>query len=88
LSRFAFATCSRAFGITNTLNVGDARWDSFQKAIEMRNRITHPRTPEDLHLSDEDFEQIKLALFWFSENQLVRFFVESCGSPGFQFTQL
>lgn len=66
--RFAFATCSRAFGIANTLNVGDARWDSFQKAIEMRNRITHPRTPEDLHLSDEDFEQIKLALFWFSDN--------------------
>jgi len=66
--RFAFSTCSRAFSIANTLNVGDARWDSFQKAIEMRNRITHPRTPEDLHLSDEDFEQIKFALFWFSEN--------------------
>jgi hypothetical protein len=66
--RFAFATCSRAFGIANTLNVGDARWDSFQKAIEMRNRITHPRTPKDLHLSEQDFEQIKLALFWFSEN--------------------
>jgi hypothetical protein len=34
----------------------------------MRNRITHPKTIEDLHLSDEDFAQIKLAVFWFSEN--------------------
>jgi hypothetical protein len=66
--RFAFETCSRAFGIRNTLNVGDSRWDSFQRAIDMRNRITHPRTPEDLHLSDEDFAQIELAISWFSDS--------------------
>jgi hypothetical protein len=66
--RFAFESCSRAFGIRNTLDVGNTGWDSFQKAIEMRNRITHPRTPEDLHISDEDFAQIELAISWFSHN--------------------
>ena len=43
-------------------------WDSFQRAIEMRNRITHPRTPEDLNLSKEDFNHIELGATWFSDN--------------------
>lgn len=66
--RFAFEAGRRALHLRFTLNVGDARWDSFQKALEIRNRITHPKIPDDLHLSEEDLAHIKSAFNWFAEN--------------------
>jgi hypothetical protein len=46
---------------------GSSQWDDFRKAIAIRNRITHPKSAEDLHLSKADVDQVTNALFWFLE---------------------
>jgi hypothetical protein len=66
--RFTFEMYSRALGLTNTLNVGDSGWDSFQKALTMRHAITHPRTIEDLHLTDAHYDEVERATLWFSNS--------------------
>ena len=55
-------------GLHHKLSVGDARWDYFQKSLAIRNRITHPKTPEDLHFKEEEFDYIVYGLQWFVEN--------------------
>lgn len=44
---------------------GSREWDGFRKAIAIRNRITHPKSANDLHLSKADVDQVTRALFWF-----------------------
>lgn len=46
---------------------GASEWDGFRKAIAIRNRITHPKSAADLHLSKADVDQVISALFWFLE---------------------
>jgi hypothetical protein len=45
---------------------GDSGWDAFRKALIVRHRLTHPRGPSDLEISDEEFLSAKTALHWFS----------------------
>ena len=66
--RFAFDAGSRALGLHFKLDVGDARWDSFQRALIIRNRITHPKTSADLFFKPGESEHIKNALDWFADN--------------------
>lgn len=42
-------------------------WDRFRKAIAVRNRITHPKSVGDLHVTEDDVDQVTNALFWFLE---------------------
>ncbi|TAD83881.1 MAG: hypothetical protein EAY70_01665 [Sphingomonadales bacterium] len=59
--------------IANRLNdidhfdFGASEWEGFRKAIEIRNRITHPKSADDLHVSKTDVEQVMNALSWFLE---------------------
>ena len=39
-------------------------WQKFMKAIMIRNRITHPKKPIDMIISDEDLHLISLASIW------------------------
>ena len=42
----------------------DIGWDRVQKAIEIRNRITHPKSIDDLDVSIDDAENAQAAFFW------------------------
>ena len=46
---------------------GTAEWDGFRKAIGIRNRITHPKSADDLHISKADVDHVLDALYWFLE---------------------
>ncbi len=39
-------------------------WHRFRKAIAIRNRITHPKRPTDLSISDDDIKDVESAFFW------------------------
>ncbi|KFG89166.1 hypothetical protein BV98_002993 [Sphingobium herbicidovorans NBRC 16415] len=49
------------------VDFGVAGWSALKKAISVRNRITHPKQPEDLLLSDDEIEAAKAGFFWFSD---------------------
>jgi len=41
-------------------------WDAFKKAIKIRNRIAHPKTPEHLSVSEDEFKIVENAFMWAS----------------------
>ena len=40
-------------------------WKEFHDAIEIRNRVTHPKTKDDLSVSQEDYDSVIKGLQWF-----------------------
>lgn len=46
---------------------GDDGWRAFSEAIEIRNRVTHPRSREDLWLTDKDLDVVDRAVLWFED---------------------
>jgi len=39
-------------------------WDAFMKSVKIRNRITHPKSIEDIRISDADFDAVHDAVEW------------------------
>lgn len=67
--RFAFKAFARACDSDFELNVGDSvKWGAFREAIEIRNRITHPKSQEDITISSEEINTTIQAFTWFLEN--------------------
>ena len=67
--RFAFSAATRAFQVKFELVVDDEGWSTFKDALGIRNRITHPKSIEDLKLSDEEVQTVTDAGSWFLHNQ-------------------
>ena len=67
--RFAFTSAARVFQVQFTLVVNDAGWSTFKEALVIRNRITHPKSTNDLKLSDEEIQTVADAGTWFLGNQ-------------------
>jgi len=67
--KFAFTSAARAFRVAYELQVDDAGWDNFKKALLIRNRITHPKTIEDLQLSDKEVQTAADAASWYLKVQ-------------------
>lgn len=65
--RFSFEMYSRALGADYDLDVGDTQWRDFLKAIEIRNRLTHPKSPDDLEVSMSDIQCVSEPGKWFIE---------------------
>ena len=64
--RFAFMTFSDLFGVDIDLETGSHHWKNFKDSIGVRNRITHPRSAEDLLISDEEFAKCQDSSYWFN----------------------
>lgn len=64
----SLAAVYRAMAECLNLNTDDffgvSEWEGLQKAIKVRHRITHPKTPEDLVICDEDMSNIRNGLCW------------------------
>ena len=67
--RFAFSAAARAFQVTYELAVDDKEWSTFKDAIAIRNRITHPKSVDDLKLSDDEVQVVADAGSWFLKNK-------------------
>lgn len=40
-------------------------WQSLLDSVPVRNRITHPRSPSDLEITDDEVAKVREALVWF-----------------------
>lgn len=47
------------------VDFGNGGWEALKKAIEIRNRIIHPKSVQDLDISEEDIETAQSGFFWF-----------------------
>jgi hypothetical protein len=65
--RFAFRTFARLLGSNYHPPVDGAGWQAFREALEIRNRITHPRSLEDGQVSDQDLTVVGRAYQWYEE---------------------
>jgi hypothetical protein len=68
--RFSFRSFARTYGIPFSLNVGSDGWRLFREAVDIRNRITHPKQPADLDVSDDDLEVCRKAHSWYVDESL------------------
>jgi len=66
--RFAFDVCARAHDVSFKPCYSAHGWGLLQKAVKIRNRITHPKTPSDLIISDEEMEIFHKGIIWFQDN--------------------
>ena len=73
--RFTMQVCNKMFGSTIDLEVTSAPWANFKKMIAIRNRITHPKSVDDLKISDPEIEMCKRVVGWF--NRTIANFVSS-----------
>ena len=65
--RTSFAAFAAAHGIANPLSPSGEAWQDFMDAIEVRRRLTHPRSGQDCRISDEDFDLVRRVHHWYQD---------------------
>jgi len=63
----SFNEVARTLGLPIALAKQNAGWDAMTKAINIRDRISHPKTPDDLTITDSDMKVFDRATKWFSD---------------------
>lgn len=63
--RFVFTVIAKYFDPELKLAVGTRAWEDFLAAHAVRNRITHPKTPEEFDVSDAEIAICKKTTAWF-----------------------
>jgi hypothetical protein len=69
--RFAFYAITKVIQSGRALDVTGEPWRAFKKAIEVRNRITHPKGPTDVLVSSEEHIEIANVGIWLVAELLV-----------------
>jgi hypothetical protein len=62
--RFGFKLLGKAGYVPSELDVSGPEWQSFKRAIKIRDRITHPKSVDDLNISDEDYKDVSAGFGW------------------------
>jgi hypothetical protein len=65
--RFTLRLLGRVADTPFQPNFGDEGWRSFLKAVQIRNRVTHPRTREDMWVTKEDLDIVDRGVQWFED---------------------
>ncbi len=68
--RFAFKLLAKASGVSTVLDVSGPEWQSLQRAIKVRDRITHPKTISDLAISDAELSDVVIGFRWLVTSHL------------------
>jgi hypothetical protein len=69
INRVAFSIRTFAKYANVTIDMcGDSGWKGFRDATKIRNRLTHPKSAEDLTISDEDMKVVQSGVNWFYTN--------------------
>jgi hypothetical protein len=63
--RFTFSLLARFREVPVTLKVDGLGWQSFLTAIEIRNRVMHPKCVGDLSITDDELKSVCLAYRWY-----------------------
>lgn len=69
--RFTFDVFARAHSVTESPDYQGSGWQAFQRALQVRNRITHPKVTADLAVSDDEIRATDEAWSWFLEASFV-----------------
>ena len=59
---------SRLFSKTFRLDKSSTGWVDFKKAIEIRNRITHPKNAASFAIDDSELNAVERARQWFADS--------------------
>jgi hypothetical protein len=63
--RSGVAALATAHNLDDPLDTSSNAWQRFQEALEVRNRITHPRTLADCIVKDEDVALVREVHAWY-----------------------
>ena len=72
--RAVYRAAGEGFGEPLAVTFGDQGWESFRGALDVRDRITHPKSFQDCHVDEEALETVDRGHAWFRElnNEFVR----------------
>lgn len=62
--RFAYKMLAKSGSVNSELDVSGSEWQAFQKAIDVRDRITHPKNISDLNVTIEEHNAVTAAFGW------------------------
>lgn len=63
--KFSTKAVAKAFGPMERKTFEDNGWKHFQDALNIRHRLTHPKSEDSLHISVDDVNTILKAAEWF-----------------------
>lgn len=66
--RFAFKVLACILKSDFELDVKSSDFEKFQKAVDIRNRLTHPKGVKDLRITQDEFNLVTSAYDWFVSN--------------------
>lgn len=66
--RFSFAAAAKAFGADFQLDVAREGWQAFRNALDVRHRLTHPKSIDDLEVTERDLLNLAVAVKWYFES--------------------
>jgi hypothetical protein len=66
--RFTVKMYAKVFEYNYTLDVQGDGWQAFNRSIDIRHRLTHPKRVEELNISIEDVEDIQIGFSWYMES--------------------
>lgn len=61
---FTIKQCKEEFSMTENF-LADNGWNEFQKSVKVRHRLTHPKSLDDISVSEDDLTAIVKAVNWF-----------------------
>ena len=67
---FSIRCYAKNHGATYEPKTGDAGWDAMQKAVDIRDRLTHPKSAAGLEVTEDDSRQLAAAAAWWKRTLL------------------
>lgn len=67
---FSLTTYAKNHGASFEVDCSDAGWQALRHAVQVRNNVTHPKTPEALSPSDPDLQAVMDASRWWKATLL------------------
>jgi hypothetical protein len=65
-ARFGLTAFGRALAPGYSISFSDSGWETLRRAAKVRNRITHPKSVDDLTIADEELRMVGEAHRWFA----------------------
>ena len=65
--RFTVEIFTRLLGGEPTFDADTEGWRTFRRAVKIRNRVTHPKSVENLELTDADIKCLIAAAHWYED---------------------
>jgi hypothetical protein len=76
--RYAVKKFAEVFALNIELDYGGKEWRALREAVKTRNRITHPKSAQDCHVSEDDLDNLELGYNW-AVNTIVSCYVNYFG---------